>query len=241
MSGVSEILENEFDSVEEVASTMRELRNHLSKEGKDSMIPFLDAYLRITEEVIIEKEKDGFTEPEKLEQLDIRFAKLYFDAVKNYLENGEKKKPWETYFTYIERDDSKPMLELALGINAHINSDLAQTLHEQKYNNRKDFRKINQVLQRSLYPVLKDTAVKRRDIETLGFLGFPPAVFAGLNRVKTWRSHAMKNSGRESFDPGKIRELTEENAEEMIELRHGKKPVQILKKPLQVIQTQLKI
>lgn len=241
MTDVSEILETNCRSVEEVAYTMRQLRDHLNDQGRESMTPFLNAYLKITEEVIREKQKGSFTEPEKLEKLDIRFAELYFNAVKHYLEDGEKKQPWKTYFDYIERSDSKPVLELALGINAHINSDLTQTLHEQNYNNTEDFNKINKILRKSLYPVLKNTAVKRGDIETLGFIGFPPAAFAGLNRITSWRSHAMRNSGSEAFEVQKIRELTEENAQEMIELRHGTGPVQILRKPIQMLQTQIEI
>ena len=241
MSGFSVVPERELNSVEEVASAMRDLRNYLRENKRYSMIPFLDAYLKITEEVIREKERGNFEHPEKLEKLDTRFGQLYFDAVRRYLENGEKKKPWRTYFNYIEREDSRPLLELLLGINAHINSDLAQTLHEQGYRNRKDFRKINRILEKSLIPVMKDTAVKRKDLETLGLLGFPPATIAGLHRVKAWRKHAMENSHRKNYELKEIRELTEENARKLIEIRHNTKPVQILRKPFQILSSQIKI
>ena len=241
MGNLSEIIEIEEQSMESVAETMNELRDFLEKQGKTSMLPFLDAYLKITEEVIHEKERGSFEQPERLTKLDIRFAELYFDAVEKYLEEGEKKSPWETYFDYIERDDSKPVLELLLGINSHINADLTQVLREQQYDNLEDYKKINPILRRSLYPVMAKIGLERRDIESFGLLGLPPAPWAGLKRIQRWRSLSLKNSKKKDFDLEKLREVTEKNAETLIDLRHNYTPKGVVRKPFKALKTSVQL
>jgi hypothetical protein len=221
MPEVSDILDSEHKTVESVSSTMKELRVFLEENNYDSMLPFLDAYISITDGVTDWREEDKFNSPEELSELDIRFAQLYFDSVKEYIQSGEKNKPWRTYFDYVERQDSKPALELLLGINAHINSDLTQALSEQQYTNRSDFNKVNKILGRSLYPVLYNTAVQRKDIETLGYALFFPCSLIGLRKIKGWRKSSYTRSTREGLDLRKIREETEQNAETLIDLRHN--------------------
>jgi len=241
MSELSELLEIEKESIESVAQTMRELRNFLEKQDKTSMLPFLDAYLKITEEVIEEKRKNNFEQPERLSKLDIRFAELYFDAVQAYLIEEEKKEPWKTYFHYIEKEDSKPILELLLGINAHINADLTQVLREQDYHNLKDFRKINSILRRSLYPVMAKISLQRTDLESLGLMSFPPVGWLGLKRIQRWRSLSLKNSVQEDFDLEKVRKKTERNAEKLIDLRHDHTARGLISKPFNALKTDVKI
>lgn len=241
MSGLSGFLELEEESLEEVISTMRELQNYIRENEDDSLLPFLQAYLRITEEVRDARKANLFENPEDLEKLDVRFARLYFSAIEDYIENGVKQKPWMEYFTYIEREDSKPVVELVLGINSHINSDLAQALHETDYRNKQDFRKIDRILRKSLFPVLKQVALDRKDLETAGFAAMPPAGLIGLNRITDWREHTYQNSKPQVFRLEKVQELTERNAEKIIELRHNQKPSNIIKKPFKAAKTQVKL
>ena len=220
---------------------MRDLRELIEKDGRESLLPFLDAYIKITEGVIDEKSKGHFEEPDKLTELDIRFAELYLDAMKAYLEGGEKKQPWKTYLDYIERDNSKPVVELLLGINAHINSDLTQVLWEQEYDNLNDFKQINLVLRRSLYPVMVKIGVERHDVELFTLMGALPMSWTGLKRVQSWRSYSLKNSKKPNFNLEEIRELTEKNAKNIIELRHEHHPLRMIRKPFKAMKTGVKI
>ncbi len=241
MNDFSGVLDPDLESLESVIRAMEELEELLEQEDFDSMKPFLQAYLKITREVKKEKQRGGFDHPKALEKLDIRFAQLYFNAVRKYIKEGEKKSPWNTYFNYIERDDSRPLIELVLGINAHINSDLAQALHETGYSHTEDFKKVDEILLRSLFPVLARVASERRDLETMGFITVPPAALAGLNRITTWRSFTLQNSRNRVFNIEKVRRATEQNAETIIKLRHDKRPLQVLKKPLQAAETAVKL
>jgi hypothetical protein len=219
MPEVSDVLDSEHESVESVSSTMKDLRAFLKENRYDSMLPFLDAYISITDGVMDWREKNKFNSPDELSKLDTRFAELYFNSVEEYIRKGEKKRPWKTYFDYIEREDSKPVLELLLGINAHINADLTQALSEQQYTSKSDFNKVNKILGRSLYPVMYNTAVQRRDVEMLGYALFFPCSLIGLRKIKGWRKNSYRRSRRGELDLRKIRKETEHSAETLIDLR----------------------
>jgi hypothetical protein len=221
MPEISDILDAEHKTVDSVTSAMRELRVFLGENKYDSMLPFLDAYINITDGVTEWKDEDKFNSPDELSELDTRFAQLYFDSVRQYIQYGEKQKPWRTYFDYIERNDSKPVLEILLGINAHINSDLTQALSEQQYTNISDFNRVNNILGRSLYPVLYNTAVQRMDIEMLGYALFFPCSLIGLGKIKGWRRSSYVRSTRCGLDLVSIKEEAEQNAETLIDLRHN--------------------
>lgn len=242
MDSVGEICSRRKNSIDGVISDMEDLKKFFQEEELESLLPFLRAYLRITKKVAERSRNGAFNHPEDLEELDIRFAELYFDAVDKYLTDGEKKPPWRKYFEYTERNDSKPVLELVLGINAHINSDLAQTLHEKNYTNREDFQKIDRILAESLIPVLTELGFSRKDPGCLGILGLQPVSWLGLRKILNWRELTWENSQtEEDFSIYKVRKATEKNAERMISIRHDQKISDLGSKPGKILETQVKI
>jgi uncharacterized protein DUF5995 len=66
----------------------------------------------------------GFTDPNFLSVLDVVFAQLYFDALRNSLSNEPLPECWQTLFS--RRNNTQlARIQCALaGINAHINHDL---------------------------------------------------------------------------------------------------------------------
>lgn len=241
MNSVGEICSHEKNTIEDVISDMEELEKLFQEEELEGLLPFLRAYLRITKKVAERSRKGDFNHPDELEELDIRFAELYFDSVEKYLTEGEKKPPWRKYFEYIERDDSKPVLELILGINAHINSDLAQTLYEKNYTNREDFQKIDRILAESLIPVLTELGFRRRDPGCLGILGLQPVSWLGLRKILNWRELTWENSQtEENFSIDKVRKATERNAKRMISIRHDQKISDLGGKFGKILETQVK-
>lgn len=242
MRRACEVCSSEKNTIEDVISDMEELEKLFQEQELEGLLPFLKAYLRITKKVAERSRKGDFNHPDELEELDIRFAELYFDSLEKYLTEGEKKPPWRKYFEYIERDDSKPVLELVLGINAHINSDLAQSLREKNYTNREDFQKIDRILAESLIPVLTELGVKRRDPGCLGILGLQPVSWLGLRKILNWREFAWENSRtEEKFSLEKVRKGTEMNAERMISIRHDKKISELGGKFGKILETMVKI
>jgi hypothetical protein len=224
-------IDTEDDSIDDVLESMRDLKRLLRDRNQNSMIPFLEAYIRITEGVKKASENGEFSNPEALEQLDLKFADLYFEPMQKYLVDGEKSSPWVNYFDYVERSGSIPLLELLIGINSHINSDLAVAIHETSYDEKEDYEKVNEILEENLFRTLKYLAVHHRGIFSLGAYTVHPVALKGLDKVKNWRRMTWKNAHSENFSSEKLENLTEENAEDLIRVFHGYNPAEIVGKP----------
>jgi hypothetical protein len=89
---------------------------------------FLATYLRTTRAVAEELELGGFRDPAWVERWDVAFADLYLDAVEDAQAGRRPPQPWAVAFGAGERDGLPPLRHVLLGMNAHINYDLAQSL-----------------------------------------------------------------------------------------------------------------
>jgi uncharacterized protein DUF5995 len=85
-------------------------------------------YLRVTEAVEARVSADGFSSVSWLEDLDVRFAQLYFDALQSTLSGGHCPGCWNAMFA--ARGNTRlARLQFALaGMNAHINRDLPEAI-----------------------------------------------------------------------------------------------------------------
>ena len=89
---------------------------------------FLATYLRTTRAVAEELELGEFRDPAWVERWDVAFADLYLDAVEDAQAGRRPPQPWAVTFGAGERDGLPPLRHVLLGMNAHINYDLAQSL-----------------------------------------------------------------------------------------------------------------
>jgi Family of unknown function (DUF5995) len=89
---------------------------------------FLATYLRTTRAVAEELERGGFRDPAWVERWDVAFAGLYLDAVEDAEAGRRPPGPWAVAFGAGDRDGLPPLRHVLLGMNAHINYDLAQSL-----------------------------------------------------------------------------------------------------------------
>jgi hypothetical protein len=96
--------------------------------GGDPARFFLATYLRTTRAVADELARGGFRDPEWVERWDVAFAGLYLDAVEAAQAGRRPPEPWAVAFGAGDRDDLPPLRHVLLGMNAHINFDLAQSL-----------------------------------------------------------------------------------------------------------------
>jgi hypothetical protein len=88
---------------------------------------FLSTYLRTTAAVAAAIEAGTFQDPGWVERWDLAFAGLYLDALDAHLSTeGRPSRPWRLAFG--AAPDLPPMLNVLLGVNAHINYDLPQAL-----------------------------------------------------------------------------------------------------------------
>jgi hypothetical protein len=90
---------------------------------------FLATYLRTTRAVAEELERGGFRDPAWVERWDVAFADLYLDAVEDVEAGRHPPGPWAVAFgAGAGADGLPPLRHVLLGMNAHINYDLAQSL-----------------------------------------------------------------------------------------------------------------
>jgi hypothetical protein len=101
-----------------------------AREDRRSM--FLTVYSRVTGAVGDRIDRGGFEDPGWVADYLVAFANLYREAVHDF-ETGDLDAladPWQIAFEAAEQEGYHALQHVALGINAHINYDLALALHE---------------------------------------------------------------------------------------------------------------
>ncbi len=196
-----------------------------------NLTPFLKTYHLITKSVAERSLEDNnfFKNPMALNHLDVHFANLYFRPLKYYLVNNRMVRPWQTYFRYCERADGIPFLQMLLGINAHINSDLLTSVIMLQYQYKSDFLKINKILKDEIPDVMKFLAFVDHDLYGYGALVFRKFVLHEFkNVIVAWRNQVWQNallSHARSFSDiqKRVHAQTEALADELIGLFHSGK------------------
>ena len=72
--------------------------------------------------------RGGFEDNPWLERWDVRFADLYLEAFDRFEATGRTVGPWQVAFEQAADPSVPPLRLVLLGMNAHINYDLAQAL-----------------------------------------------------------------------------------------------------------------
>jgi len=113
--------------VNDLISRMETLLLPIEERG-DPARYFLATYLRTTRAVQVELEAGGFLDRAWVERWDVAFADLYLDALETAEAGGQPSEPWAVAFGAASQDGFPPLRHVLLGMNAHINYDLAQSL-----------------------------------------------------------------------------------------------------------------
>ena len=122
-----------------------------NQKANDSLGYFAVLYRRVTIKVKEGIETGYFEDPERMERLDVIFAKRYIDAYYGYRDNREVTQSWDKAFKLSTKFWPVTLQHLLIGMNAHINLDLGIVAAEVcKDGNiedlRNDFYKINEIL-----------------------------------------------------------------------------------------------
>jgi hypothetical protein len=86
---------------------------------------FLAVYLRTTRGILAELDAGGFRDPDWVERWDAVFAAFYLDAVARADRSAPVPGPWAVAFA---AGRQPPVRQVLLGMNAHINYDLPQSI-----------------------------------------------------------------------------------------------------------------
>ncbi|WP_435362712.1 DUF5995 family protein [Haloarchaeobius sp. DYHT-AS-18] len=170
----------------------------LFRERDDRRAVFLSIYSRVTELVGAGIERDEFEDGDWVARYLVAFANLYRQALYDY-ETGNLaalSDPWQLAFEAADRGDCLVVQDAMLGINAHINYDLAFALHEagvspdrrRKY---ADHCTVNEIL-RCLVDESQDTLAADYDAPGIS------AIDDSLGRVDEYLSIRTIREGRDS-------------------------------------------
>ncbi|MGE0879192.1 MAG: DUF5995 family protein [Acidimicrobiia bacterium] len=114
-------------TIEELIAKMEAMEADLIARN-DARRYFHSTYLRTTRAVHDEITRGGFTDGPWVEKWDVVFADLYLQALEQYDATGTTVGPWQVAFDRAKEGTVNPLRLTLLGMNAHINYDLAQAL-----------------------------------------------------------------------------------------------------------------
>jgi hypothetical protein len=126
---VLSLVEDPYDHPEEAHRRLQGLLAAFERRD-DRRAVFLTIYVGMTDEVARRVREDQYEDPDWVAEYLVAFANLYREAVRAYeaVQLGAVPDPWQVAFDAAERGDSLVLQDAALGVNAHINYDLALAL-----------------------------------------------------------------------------------------------------------------
>jgi len=114
------------EDVAGLIARMAELLQRLEDAGDPARF-FLGTYLRTTRAVAAALDAGAFEDPAWVARWDVDFAGLYLDALEAYRADPQRAaEPWQLAFG--AKPGLPPEAHVLLGMNAHINFDLPQSL-----------------------------------------------------------------------------------------------------------------
>lgn len=148
------IVDEPYESLNRARSQLDRLKGLLRRRN-DRRAIFLTIYTAMTRAVQHNIERGQFADPEWMRRYTLRFANYYRDAFFAFEQGrtGSVPKPWRAAFGTAIAGDGLVVQDAFLGINAHVNYDLALTIRDVGIDpnrgvKRDDHRVINNILAR---------------------------------------------------------------------------------------------
>lgn len=122
-----------------------------AKASESTLGYFAALYYKMTLAVRDAVERGEFENGSRMEQMDVVFARRYFDALDTWQAGGTPTESWRIAFEATHNEQLTVMQHLLLGMNAHINLDLgiaAASVRQRDaiFGMRRDFMHINQII-----------------------------------------------------------------------------------------------
>ncbi|HSH55949.1 MAG TPA: DUF5995 family protein [Candidatus Limnocylindrales bacterium] len=184
----------DLQGVDDVLLALENLGHNLPQKQLAMLDNFNKTYLIITRNVRQQLRKGAFEHPDFLHQFDTRFAYYYLRALKGYLQNQEIPRAWRRAFRTARHRYASPFVCMALGVNAHVNNDIAQVLRDCKATKQhyRDYRLVNSIIKDSLDEVIDLFRGQDRLLSPHRRL-LRPIFKAGMAQlVKIWRFTAWR-------------------------------------------------
>lgn len=214
---------SKINSILVVIRNLEKLDSDLIKGDLQNLGAFNHTYLIVTRNIQTGIRRDYFEYPDKLNELDVNFAGYYFKPIKNY-SNGKQIAPaWKICFDFCRSEKNSRFIYLTLGVNAHINNDLAFSLKDiikdEKFET--DHKMVQKMIDQSLNEVL---SFVKEDSEILNLIHKSLApiykivikIFLRRWRAKAWKNYLDLKNG--SITAEEIKRKAEQMARLIIKL-----------------------
>lgn len=204
-----DLIADPFDSVSAVHDRLRDVEAYLRSEA-DRRSVFLTVYTAMTARVEAGIDSGVFDDPEWVRAYLVAFGNRYRVALLNAerADHADVPMPWTIAFHATSTGDTLLLQDALLGINAHINYDLAYALRDvgidpNRASKLRDHNRINQILhalidviQRALAAVYD--ARGYRDIDTILGSFDEDVTIVGLreSRSLAWRNAVVLSDAR---------------------------------------------
>ncbi len=185
--------------VDRVIRRMTRLRNRL---GCDHRAVFANTYLLLTKEIrtTIKRRPRFYDDRRWLIYLDVAFANYFFA---NFRKGAEPPEAWKIAFETAARGDQNAAQDMLLGINAHVQRDMAYAMaavglrFPDGRSRKPDHDRGNAILAQGYERIVR-SAERRYDpiIALTNSSATPFDDIAGLESVKGWREGVWRNAER---------------------------------------------
>ena len=223
-------LQSPYTTLQDVIDGLGGIERGLRKNG-DRRAVFTTAYLNMTLEIAGRVGESSFFDPTWVGRYAVAFANLYRTALLSY-ESGDLErtpKPWRQSFDASKNGRALLIQDLLLGVNAHINHDLALALVEatidpDRPKRRADHTAVNESIRRATDPVQEAVtsyyapALKRFD----RFFGRIDEELTSFSidkaRLAAWISAVSLTNARDETERTEVRGSIEDRASVMARL-----------------------
>lgn len=147
---------SEFKNIANVMAQMEAIHEELENTNLEKLRNFNTTYKIITEAVYAKMQQNHFDDSQRMEKFDILFAKYYFKALKGFTNKTAISPAWQQCFDYCVSRRPAALFCMALGVNAHVNNDLPQTIFDAGYgpNYKSDYYKVNQIIKTQIPTII---------------------------------------------------------------------------------------
>jgi hypothetical protein len=175
-----------------VERLLLDMRRSYARLGCDHNAAFALLYWRTTEGIRDALQAGAFSDRRLWDQVTTAFGRYYLDAFAAWRRGGGRRAPqaWRIAFRAAERGRVSTLGDLFLGINAHVNRDLAFVYFRYRVRSHADHLQVNTVLAR-VRPVVFPEIIAKLDpalpLQRSGDPALSLDIFA-------WRELAWKNA-----------------------------------------------
>lgn len=181
--------------VADVIEFMEALDEKLINSNFKNIGAFNSTYLIITKAVNTKVHDGFFNYPQIMERVDVIFSKYYFSAFDNYIRGKSVPIPWRTLFEISKINKHYKFIYMAMGVNAHVNNDLSQSLRDAKVNEKfyEDYQKVNGIIKQSIDVVIHSFDENNKVINELE--NKTQRIYSTIltSIIHNWREHAWND------------------------------------------------